>query len=220
MRLIFLLGVFALLAGWARAAETTAADLGEGLAYARVNNVSVQTLPALDGPLVLDLRRCAPPSDEAASALGGFLRGAGPLRLVLVSRETPAALRSLLAQRAPNVITLAASGSAGEPAPDIVVAATPEEDLRAYDALTTGAELAKLVQPPLQKPRRDEASIVRSRANGANGAATTNGSNGSEEETPSTDANPPEPAEPLLVDLVLQRAVHVHRGLKALGRVP
>ncbi len=213
MRVLALPLLFALLLATVRAAASAPIDLGEGLLYLRVTDADSVTTLKVSSPLVLDLRRARSETPEEASGLATLLRAEGPVRFVLVSRETAPAVRHLLATRAPAVVTLAA-GSV-ELSPDFAVNAAPDEDLRAYDAYDNGAELANLIQPPIQKNRRDEAAIIRSRANG-NGNG--NGNNAAATEDPPAEAAA-EPAEPLLVDVVLQRAVHLHRGLKALGRL-
>jgi len=209
MRLLALPFLFALLFAGVRGSASAPVDLGEGLLYLRI--VDAASVPALEAssPLVLDLRRARSETPEEASGLGNLLRAAGPVRFVLISRETGAAVHHLLATRSPAVVTLSA-GSV-EPSPDFTVNAAAEEDLRAYDAYENGTDLARLIQPPIRKNRRDEAAIVRSRANG-------NGNNAASSEDPPAETTP-EPEEPLLVDRVLQRAVHLHRGLKALGRL-
>lgn len=186
-------------------------DLGEGLSYLRVADATVlpETPP---GPLVLDLRRAR---GGDVSRLAALLRSGGPLRFVLLGRETAGDVRALLAHRAASVITLAAGPDI---AADIVLEAiTPADDLRAYEAHENGTDLTTLIQPPVNKARRDEASILRERANG-NGAAQSRGAAAASEDPPA-EAAPTDPAEPPLVDAVLQRAVHLHRGLKALGRL-
>ncbi len=194
------------------AASAAPVDLGDGLRYVRVSDARELPETDLTAPLVIDLRRT---QGGDLARLGTLLRSNGAVRFVLLGRETSPDVRQLLAARAPGVITLAAEGV--EPAADIVLESTPEEDMRAYDAHEDGADLALLIQPPLKKTRRDEASILRNRANG-NGNGNGRGSAATSEDPPPDDAGV-EPEEPPLVDSVLQRAVHLHRGLKALGKL-
>jgi hypothetical protein len=208
MRRLLLTGLLLGLALRAAAAAPAAVDLGEGLSYVRVGQV--EALPAASGPLVIDLRRATAADEAMAEAFVASLRTAGPVRFVLVSRQTSPALLARLGQRAPAVLLLGTG--VAEPALDVALTVTAEEDGRAYDAHEQGTALAALIQPPLRKPRRDEAAIMRSRTNG-------NGDGNAAESPTAAEPAAGEPAEPLLVDAVLQRAVHLHRGLKALGRL-
>lgn len=210
MRRLLLTGLLLCAALAARGAAPAPVDLGEGLSYLRVGQVDGAI--NAPGPHVLDLRRATAADDAAADAFVAPLRAAGPVRFVLVSRQTAPALLTRLGQRASTVLLLGTG--VAEPVLDLSLPVPADEDARAYDAYAQGTDLARLIQPPVRKPRRDEAAIMRSRANG-NGNG--NG-NGAEAEAPAEPAAG-EPAEPLLVDLVLQRAVHLHRGLKALGRL-
>lgn len=213
MRVIALPLLFILVLASIRAATPSPVDLGEGLRYLRI--VDAASVPDLSAstPLVLDLRRAQGATPREMTGLRTLLGAAGPARFVLVSRETAPEVLQLLANRAPAVITLAA-GSVN-PSPDFSVGTAADEDLRAYDAYENGVKLDLLIQPPIRKNRRDEAAIIRNRANGPDGA---NGNNAAATEDPPPETAA-EPAEPSLVDMVLQRAVHLHRGLKALGRL-
>jgi hypothetical protein len=211
LRLVTLLLAATLLATLP-AASAAPVDLGDGLRYVRVNDTRELPETDLNAPLVIDLRRT---QGGDLARLGTLLRSNGAVRFVLLGSETSPDVRQLLAARAPGVITLAAEGI--EPKADVVLEATPEEDMRAYDAHEDGAELALLIQPPLKKNRRDEAAILRNRANG-NGNGNGRGSAAASEDPPPEEAGG-EPEESPLVDSVLQRAVHLHRGLKALGRL-
>lgn len=201
MRLRLLLTCL-LLAGPLRAAEIT--DLGEGLAYLRVEDAATSALPPIDGSYALDLRRTAASTPADAGRLRPFLAEPGSVRFVLVSPDTAAAVLALLEARSPAVITLGPAGTL--PAPDIGIAVSLDEDRRAYTAHTEGTPLELLIRPDIPKTRRDEAALLRNRANGGNGPAEP-------EEPPPANAVAP------LVDAVLQRAVHLHHGLKALGRL-
>lgn len=201
MRLRLLLACL-LLSGSLHAAEIT--DLGEGLAYLRVEDAATSALPSIDGSYALDLRRATATSPADASRLRSYLVEPGSVRFVLVSADTAAAVLTLLETRSPSVITLGPAGTI--PEPDINVVVSLDEDRRAYSAHTEGTPLELLVRPDIPKPRRDEAALLRNRANGGNGPAEP-------EEPPPADTAAP------LVDAVLQRAVHLHHGLKALGRL-
>lgn len=192
-------------------APAAPADLGEGLRYIRAADLSsLPEAPPAD-PLVLDLRRTR---GGDLARLAALLRTEGPVRFVLLGKETSGEVRALLASRAPSVITVA-SGGYGAAADVVLEAISPEEDRLAYEAHENGTNLALLIQPPVKKNRRDEASILRERTNGnGNGQGRAAAS-----EDPPPEASPGEPEATPLVDAVLQRAVHLHRGLKALGRL-
>lgn len=200
-----------------RTAEGAAIDLGEGLSYLRLVRVDGPAAFGIAGPVVLDLRRAVVTDEAAAESFAAPLRTPGPLRFILVNQQTDPALLARLESRAPSVLLLGAGPA--RPGLDLALPITSEEDLRAYDAHDQGADLSRLIQPPVRKTRRDEAAIVRSRANGASGQAGEGRKVAGDEEDPPAEGTNGEPPEPLLVDAVLQRAVHLHRGLKALGRL-
>lgn len=186
-------------------------DLGQNLTYVRLHGRS-DDVPALAAAwskpaLVVDLRY---PTADAARCLPGDLP-ARPLPaplFVLVGPATPAPALDALRQRAPALITL------GLPAPgltpDIVLAVKPEDDRRAYEALDSGASIASLIEEKHATQRFDEASLLHERAQGP-GAANTAAA-----DAPAAAAA--QPAEPQ--DVVLQRAVQLHRTLLALGKLP
>ncbi len=202
MRLRLFLVCFAC-AGPIPAAEIM--DLGEGLAYLRVEDASTDTLPKIDGSYTLDLRRTNAATPADAGRLRPFIAESGPVRFVLVSPDTAATILTLLSSRDGSVITLGPATT--RPVPDIEISVSLEDDRRAYAAHSEGTPLDLLVRPDIPKPRRDEAALLRNRANGGNGV-------------PQNEENPrPGNVTAPLVDPVLQRAVHLHHGLKALGRL-
>ncbi|HYP18332.1 MAG TPA: hypothetical protein VEQ65_14055 [Opitutus sp.] len=193
-------------------------DLGSGLRYFRAASLPAD-LPgaaAKVGPLVLDLR-FSQTAEGGSSALEAWVRFRATARtpvLVLVNAETPAEITAVLAalKAQPGVLTV------GSPtptfAPDLALSIQPLEERRAYDALVHGSgSVQALITENADKPRVDEASIMRER------------SNPPPEQVPpdplSTTTRPPEasptPASP--IDRTLQRAVHVHRALVALQRL-
>jgi len=177
-------------------------DLGENLGYLRLRDAATEAIPDVNGALVLDLRQAEDATTTAAERVRPLLAGPGA-RFVLISRTTAPALLALLAEHSPTVFTL---GAAGAPDPDFTVNVSAEDDRRAYDALDQGTPLASLASPPLTKPRRDEASILQDRAR-RSGAPPP----------PAAAAPPPEePAAAPAGDPVLQRAVQLYRGLRAL----
>ncbi len=214
-------------------AATIEHDLQQGLHYLRTadlaaDSATVEKTIATRPALVLDLRHTTA-DDDTAVTLGRLLSRppatARFARLILVSKATAPSLLKQLASPHPGVVILSAQTEGLTP--DIPVATTPEEDLLAYDALTGGLSLDKLLSGSTpQKIRYDEASLVRDHANGASGRS------------PAPDEAAPEPAPvsdssahsdvpvatvekpaPQPVDRVLLRAVQLHRTLVALKKL-
>lgn len=211
---IFCLLALAMLA--ARAAEVR--DLGEGLGYLRLRDIDGEAFSVPAGPLVVDLRQATQAGSAGVDRLRGLL-GTPGVRFVLVSESTAPTVVTFLQTRAPTVLTI---GGIGASDTDIRVSVSAEDDRRAFAALEQGASLADLATPSLVKARRDEAAILRARRTGnrpPDGPPSPTG--------PPAGATPPTPpaapAEaapaPAPSDPVLQRAVQLHRGLRALKRL-
>lgn len=177
-------------------------DLGEGLAYLRIEHVPDQpdALPAAPSA-VLDLRY-ATGDDAAAGRLQGWLQAgtaARRLLLVLANPETAAPLRQALApDKLPARVLVV--GRAGEDfAPDIPVAVAADAEHAAWTTAAGNEDITLLLTDNPGKIRQDEAAVVRRHQNSGNTRTT-------QEAAP--------PAEPgLPPDRVLQRAVQLHRGL-------
>ncbi len=194
---------------------TELTDLGQGLAYLRVHSVAAneaalrKATPSA-GPLVLDLRY-ATADDAAAGILRSALaeRPSGTLLLILVSPSTPPALGPVIASV--PALTLGAPGST--PAPKVVVQTDAAADRRAFDALDTGTELAKLISGRIEKERFDEATLVQEFKDGVHDPEPPPPVNPTapKADAPAKDAPPADP-----IDRVLQRAVHLHRALLAI----
>ncbi|MEI6861715.1 MAG: hypothetical protein WCL04_05620 [Verrucomicrobiota bacterium] len=208
------------------AASRAPNDLGQGLTFLRLaalddavaGKISVASTPP-SVALLLDLR--GTPADEAsATALLVTLR-ARPANqcvcLILISPATAPALLTVLASRVSGCLTLGRAD--GNCHPDIAVTTTAESDQRACDALAAGTAPLALLGTPADKPRHDEAELVKDHASGS--PPTT--------AAVAPDSTAPKPAAnsaaittalstvlPLPVDAVLQRAVQIHRGLLAL----
>ncbi len=197
----------------ASTAAPLALDLGQGLAYHRAHTLPgdlPSASPAKPRPLVLDLRY-ATGDANAGTALAASLKFHAAPRspiFLLANAATGPAIRSAFAARddAAGLVVLGVA-SAGF-TPDIDLPVDPAEERRAYDALENGTALAALIAPPLEKPRYDEAKLVAERLPAR---------------APTPDPEPVVPAPsapPPLIDAVLQRAVHLHRALLALKRIP
>ena len=207
-------------------AATTEHDLGQGLHYLRVTDL-VADFPTLEKTLaarpaaVLDLRQTTATPDAAIAlrtSLARPLSTAHTARLLLLSEATPREVINALPAALPSTLTLAAATSSLTP--DIAITTPPDEDRRAYDALTTGTSIDKLLSGsiPQKKARYDEASLVRDHANGTTRASSSFGPDEDD------DPEPPEPAPTAApttppVDRVLLRAVHLHRALLALKKL-
>ena len=198
-------------------------DLGQNLTYLRLHGRpdDVPALAATWGKpaLIVDLRY---PAADAAQYLTADLPPRphpAPL-FVLVGPATPSNALAALRQHAPALITL------GLPAPgltpDIALAVKPEDDRRAYEALDSGVPVESLLSEKLAKQRFDEAALINERAQGPGRTGTTMADAATATAKPSpTPAHPAADAprtEPK--DVVLQRAVQLHRTLLALGKLP
>lgn len=199
-----------ILAGAAATAAPLSRDLGDQLIYHRIHTLpaDLPTAAANRPPAyVIDLRYVA--SDAAgATALHGWIRFHATPRtpvFVLANLATaPVLLQSLAARGAgPHVIVLGAAGEGF--APDIAIAVSPENERLAYDALETGADLATLLQENPDKVRNDEARLAHDHFPE------------SVENSPAHASRSGSPAPPL--DAALQRAVHLHRALRALKKI-
>lgn len=201
-------------------------DLGHGLVYFRIADLTkedadVQTA-LTKSSVVIDFRNatCSP---EAAAALNLKLEQAPPgpngIRLLLINPESSAVLVEAVSHAHPRELTLGPRTPAL--APDIAVSTSVDEDRRAYDALVAGAAIDKLISSNPEKRRFDEAVLARNHANGAasndaepepEDAAST------AEPTPAPSPEKKDPAPALPHDLVLGRAVQIHRALSAMKR--
>lgn len=196
------------------------ADLGRGLRFLQLAAGTSDSAfaAALAAPaLVLDLR-LAPAEPAVDARLHDLLARATAARplFILLGRETPDTLRVAIPAAAPGLLTLAAKGS--NIAAGVLITVDPTRDRAAAEALATGKPPRELVEERIEKARYDEARLARDHANGHRER---------EEAEPAPAADPaakPEgkaaTAEPPLQDLLLQRAVFIHRGLLALGRIP
>jgi hypothetical protein len=196
------------------------ADLGRGLRFLQLAAGTSDSAfaAALDSPaLVLDLR-LAPAEPAVEARLRELLARATAARplFILLGRETPGTLRATIPPAAPGLLTMAAKDSGI--AAGVLIAADTERDRAAAESLAAGKPPRELVEERIEKARYDEARLARDHANGRRER---------EEPEPVPEADPaakPEksaaPAEPPLQDLLLQRAVFIHRGLLALGRIP
>lgn len=188
-------------------------EIAPGLTLIRVHDLA-EDIPDVTGTFILDLRYLGSSAGAGAETapVRARLQQPGPLRVVLYDREPAADVAAILQGRQANVVTVAPEGA--RPTPDVTVRVDPAADRAAYEALETGAELAVLADASVTKRRFDEAALVRARPRRGQSAPP-----------PATPAAPAEPTaaeavtpEPAPVDVQLQHAVRLARGLQALGR--
>lgn len=196
------------------------ADVGGGLRYIRLPDASV--IASFEGTHVVDLR-FTDALEESAEGLARHLQTAargGSTLFVLVNAATDPLLRRELASVQGTARPLLFVGPATpELAPEIVTAPDLEEERRACDAIAAGTPPIDLIKEELDKPRFDEAELVRNRTNGNSSGSRGGQTNGRDAATPAdaTPASDATPAPPK--DLSLQRAVFLHRALVALGHI-
>lgn len=205
------LPLFFALAGLANAAPLPGPvrDLGKGLVYFRVHELPTDIpSPQAGQPLaacVLDLR-FAKTDAASPAALKAWVRFNASVRTPVFVLENSGTDPALLA-------ALSGSGPAGQVvlapdseklAPDIAVKVSPEVDRRAYDALEKGESVASLLTDFPDKPRIDEAYLEKEHI--------------PDSSAPDVPEDKPMAARPL-VDVMLQRAVQLHRGLLAMRRI-
>jgi len=193
-------------------------DLGRGLHYLQLAASTSDTAfaAALAAPaLVLDLR-LAPTDPAAESRLRELLSRSDATRplFILLGPDTPAALRPTVPS-GPGVLTLA--GKDAGSVTSVAIDVDPARDRAAAEALAAGRPPRELVEEKIEKTRYDEEHLAHNRAIGHRDDVT-DGSPAPAK--PGTAAQPAMPTSPPLQDVLLQRALFIHRGLLALGRIP
>lgn len=193
------------------APQLSAVELAPGLAYLRPGaDIAPQT-----GSIILDLRML--PDDEAAAPLLTAVEPgtANPRRVIiaLVSPETPVGVRRQLAAL-PRCLTVGRVEP--EFRPHIAVTTTAEADQRASTALAAGTAPEALLTENSDKPRYDEAMLIREHTVGPAPLVPPESSAAAAPET--AESAPSPKSEPVPFDAVLQRAVHIYRGLVILKK--
>jgi hypothetical protein len=178
-------------------------DLQPDLAYVPLAELATANLPA-DRARILDAR--ASSTAEPSAELTTSLAAPSAPTLLLLDDQPPAWLVATLATRPKRLLTLAARDYAS-PLADITVDTPRDADQAARDALADPATgLDVLLSRNAAKRRFDEAALVEARS--GNGPTRRPSS-----PTPATTSETPPPT-----DLVLERAVQIYQGLRALGR--
>jgi hypothetical protein len=195
-------------------------DLGQGLTYYRVHRLPAD-LPASDPAakkpraIVLDLRYTES-AQAGADALDAWLKrhagSANPV-ILLVNQATAPLLTQALANRETAAGLVAIGTPSDNFIPDIAIAASAEAERTAYDALDHGTTVDALISDNPEKPRHDEAELAQQHRAPPPAADDTDGP----EPAPAEKKTPPPPP---VTDRVLQRAVHLHRALLALRKLP
>jgi ABC-type Fe3+-hydroxamate transport system substrate-binding protein len=191
-------------------------ELGDGLIYFRAHTLPADLPPssAVHGnACVLDLRYATGDAD-AARVLDAWMKfHAAPRKLLLVIANSGTATDLLAALKSrdtsPGLILVGTPNP--ECPPDVIVSSSSENERRAYDALEHGMSVAALTTDNPQKARNDEASLTRERT--TEKAADEDAAPA----TPGMAAAAAKAREPL--DAALQRAIHIHRGLRALKKI-
>jgi len=189
------------------AADGRERDLGQGLLYYRMHALPDDLPPPERGripPCVIDLRYLR--TDEAGvAAFAGWVAGRASARtpvFILANEETEAGLRRV-GITAAGVFRIGIAR--GDFQPDIAVSATPQNERRAYDAFQAGATIASLLTDHPGKIRFDETTLGKDHRSGPGPRTVA-------VDRPGAEDGPP-------VDAVLQRAVHLHRGLVAMKKL-
>ncbi len=205
-------------------------DLGQALTYLRVTDATTDAKTTIDAlhdrpALVLDLRSL-PTADQLASTIQTAL--AHPpepraVRIILINATTAPTLIAAITDTLPNVITIGPQTPALTP--DIAIATSDENDRHAFAALATGTPLEKLINATREKRRYDEAKLVHDHNNGIAPSdpelpADAEDDTITEPVKEKTEAEKGKKTEPVqIIDLVLERAVQLHRALLALKRL-
>ncbi len=213
----FFLALGLLLAAPATSAAAPS-DLGQGLLYCRVHALPADLPTAGTGKsaLVLDLRYAT--ADDigvtAFSAWLGFRTATQPVFILVNAGTDPALLHALAARPQPSGVVVLGPPLSGF-TPDVPLKISPETEHRAYDALDHGATIDSLIVEKIDKPRYDEAAMVKEHASDSEPAPDDEDAAAKPDTAKAKPAPPPQ-----LIDLALQRAIQLHRALLALHRIP
>ncbi len=207
-------------------------SLAKGLYYKRLQKISSQGRIELPkSAAVLDLRGTQIVDADALRSVAAWVDGSShpPLRLVLIDSSTSSDVLQILESREQFLMTLGAASPAISP--DVAVTVSLRSDQDARDALDAGKAPGDLLASKFEKPRYDEAAMVRDHASGlplpnsppdlsdldpTEGDATTTPTTAPDADVATAAGSLPEAP---LFDAVLQRAVHLYQSLVALKRI-
>jgi hypothetical protein len=168
--------------------------------------------------LVLDLRYTLT-DDTGATAFSawlGFRTATLPVFVLVNAGTDPALLHALAGRPVPSgVVTLGPTLPAFTP--DVPLEISPDTGRRAYDAFDHGTALESLIVEKIDKPRYDEASMVKDHVSDSEPPAPDDEDDAATKPDSAKDKPAPPPQ---LIDLALQRAVQLHRTLLALHKIP
>jgi hypothetical protein len=195
-------------------ADSKPTDLGDGLLYVRVHTAATDLPPGesvREHPCVLDLR-FAHGDAVAATVLASWVSSHAANRnpiFVLVNGSTAAPLIAALTEhRISGLLMVGIEGQAFSP--DIMVKQSSDDERRAYDALDHGATIAALTTDNPDKQRNDEASL----------SHPTDAATDRDDSTTTESTAPPAPkSTPPPTDAALQRAIQLHRALRAMKKL-
>lgn len=200
MRRLLPLLTLAITAAWGAA---TPRELLPDLAYVPLAALATAQLPA-DRARVIDAR--ATTTEKPAAELTAWLSNPAAPTLVLLDNQPPAWLTAALTTRPKRLLTLAARDYAS-PLADITVDTPRDADQAACAALADPAtSLDGLLSRNATKRRFDEAALFEARSGSGPSSRPASPTPETTSETPPS------------TDLVLQRAVQIYQGLRALGR--
>lgn len=219
--LVFFLSVF-LLPVLPLHAAPLARDLGEGLAYHRAA-VLPADLPTEESarkqPCVLDLRY-AEGDAAAGTVLLAWLKFHAAVRtpvFLLINADTSPALLAPVAARAPFAGLIVIGSASPALTPDLELKIASVEERRAYGALAAGTPVELLLNDTPEKIRNDEARLAQDHHGSPDPTLTP--ADDLVETAPATEKPAPPKASAPLIDSALQRAVQLHRSLKALKKI-
>lgn len=204
-------------------------DLGQSLPYLRVTDARAD-LPAVLGAIehrpvfVLDLRSVLADPHFAAALQSALDKKPGPhaLRIILINATTDPSVIEALDTDYQDVVTIGPKSPVTKP--DMPVNVSEADDRKAFDALANGTPVEKLITDSRDKRRYDEAKLVHDHANGVTPSDAELPPDAEDDAVIAEPTDGKKPAEtkkepePLL-DLVLERAVQLHRSLLALKKV-
>jgi hypothetical protein len=210
-------------------ADTLTRDLGEGLTYHRARtlpgDLPVATAAAKKQPCVLDLRY-AHGDATAAGTLDAWLKFNAAARtpvFLLVNADTDSTLLTPLAGRLPATGVVVIGSATTALPPDLVLKISAEDERRAYEALGAGVTIDSLLNDSPEKIRNDEARLAKERQTPPDTAPLPSDDPLDDllpgAEKPGPDKTAAKAKSRPVIDVALQRAVQLHRSLKALKRL-
>lgn len=206
-------------------------DLGQALAFFRVTAAQADLSSLVDTiqrrpALVLDLRGVNCEAEFVTAFHSALAKAPAPhaARMILVNAATSKSLLAALDDDALISVIVLAPHYAQIDA-DIQISTTAEEERRALEALTKDTPVEQLIKDPKEKRRYDEAKLVHDHANGVIPADSELPADADDDTVTSEATNGKKPAstekkaESSPRDLVLERAVQLHRALLALKKL-